>query len=203
MSTGTSSTSTSSNFSSQYNPAQYGLLGQSNSGFYQGLGSIPLGGYGAATTSDGDFSSIFSALNSGGTFGPGLNSNTGPAGANPQALAMVTEGATEATAALLNRLAPLDTSVESQYKGTVFGGLSGGLSIFDMIGTVANSVTGLIPLSGSISRYLVAAGPAFGALSGVMGLFQGIRALKGAEPVKLQSSAEDMESYSSDDDRSA
>jgi hypothetical protein len=198
MTTGSTSTSNSStsNTFAQYNPAQFGLQGQANNGYYAGLGSIPLGGFGATNSgTDGSFDSLFSSLNSSGTFGPGLNSNLGPAGANSQAISLASEGASAASFALLNKLAPTDLPPEALYSSSVFGTQGSGLSIFDTLSTVASGIAGTLPLKGKGQELVLALGPAIGALGGLFGLFRGLGAAFKTPTVRAHSSKEALQDY--------
>ncbi|MDX1919868.1 MAG: hypothetical protein SFU25_03940 [Candidatus Caenarcaniphilales bacterium] len=187
----------------QFNPNQFGLLGLPNSGFFNGLGAYPLGGFGATTSStDGSFDSLFSSLNSSGTFGPGLYNNLGPAGSNPQAIATATEGAHAFTSSLLNRVSPLDLPPEALYSSSVFGRQSSGMSFLDTLGTMTTSLAGIIDF-GQDSRtrqLLISVSPAIGALNGVFGIFQGLRAANNTPTVRTMSTPEAIEDYKSDDD---
>ncbi len=178
MSTGTNINNSpiSNNTFAQFNPSQFGLQGTANNGFFAGLGGIPLGGFGATNSGDGSFDSLFSSLNSSGTFGPGLYSNLGPAGSNPQAISVATEGAAMATTALLNKIAPIDMPVESQFSSSAYGTLMSGASLFDTLSVVANSFAGIIPLNGVARQVAQGAGPVIGAIGGIFGVLQGLRA---------------------------
>lgn len=201
MTTGTTGVSTSgfgSNF--QFNPSQFGIAGLPNSGLFAGLGAIPLGGFGQTGTADGDFSNLFSSLQSSGTFGPGLYNSLGPSGSNPQAIALASEAATAGTSLLLNKLSPLGLPPEAMYSSSVFGSLNSGTSLFDTLSSFANGIAGTLPLSGSAARMLQAAGPAFGAVSGILGVLQGLRAYNNKPTVSLASSPDAVDDYIEESD---
>jgi hypothetical protein len=186
-----------SNTIPQFNPTQFGLLGLPNSGFFNGLGGIPLGGFGPAGGAvDGDFSSLYSSLQGSGTFGPGLYSNLGPPGSNPQAISLAAESANAGTSALLYKLAPLDIPPEAMYSSSVFGYLASGLSVIDTLSAFANGIAGILPLNTFASRAISSAGPVLGALSGILGIARGFKestSAQNVDPALSTDAAEDLE----------
>jgi len=202
MSTGNTTTTTNNNNNSsvfgsnyQYNPSQFGVVGLPNSGYYAGLGGYPIGGFGQISPADGDFSSLFSSLQSSGTFGPGLYNTLGPNGVNPQAMALASEAASAGTTLLLNKLAPLNLPPEALYSSSVFGNLNSGISILDTMTAFANGIAGTLPVGGSFARLVNSAGPALGAMSGILGIAQGIRAYSNKPTVAPQSSPLAIDDY--------
>lgn len=187
----------------QFNPSQFGLLGLPNSGFFNGLGAIPLGGFGpTGGSTDGSFDSLFSSLNSSGTFGPGLFNNLGPAGSNPQAIATATEGAQMFTTSVLNRLSPIDMPPEALYSSSVFGRQGSGMSFLDTLGTMTNSLAGIVDFGTNTKTrdLLYSVSPAIGAFNGMLGIFQGFRAAANQPTVKTMSTPGAIEDYQSDTD---
>ncbi len=155
---------------------------------------LPIGGFGPTGQTD-SFESLFSSLNSSGTFGPSLYSNTGPAGANSQAMALSTETATSLTSALLNKIAPLNLPPEALYSSSVFGNFSSGMSLLDTLGTMASGIAGNLPLEGRSAQIAQMVSPALGALSGLAGAFQAMRVAFSTPPVIAKSSPAAIEEY--------
>lgn len=155
---------------------------------------LPIGGFGPVGQTD-SFESLFSSLNSSGTFGPSLYSNTGPAGANSQAMAISTEGATALTSALLNKMAPLNLPPEALYSSSVYGGMTSGLSWLDSLGTIANGIAGTLPLNDKTGQIVQMISPAFGALSGLAGAFQALKFVFNTPPAMAKSSEAAIEEY--------
>ncbi|MDJ0624972.1 MAG: hypothetical protein QNJ31_01225 [Candidatus Caenarcaniphilales bacterium] len=180
----------------QYNPNQFGTIGLANSGYFNGLGAYPLGGFGATGgNTDGNFDSLLSSLNSSGTFGPGLFNNFGPAGTNPNAISIATEASSSATSALLNKISPLDLPPESLYSSSVFGGLSSGMSFLDSLSTMSQGIAGLFGTSSDFARYAYSVGPVLGAISGVVGITQGLRAVFNTPIAQPRSSQDAVRDY--------
>ena len=160
--------------------------------------TLPIGGFGPVGQTD-DFGSLLSSLTATGNFGPNLYASSGPAGANPQAMAIATEASHAFTHSLLHKIAPLDTAPEDLYSSSMFGGLNSGLSIIDTLSSVANGIAGTLPLDSKSAKIVQAASPALGAVGGVLGIFQALKATLFRKPVVLKSSKGAIEDYQLED----
>jgi hypothetical protein len=181
------------NTSNQFNPSQFGQTGLPNSGYFNGIGGLPLGGYGP-TNYNGDFSSLLSSLNSSGTFGPGITNNLAPANTNPQAISTLTEGASYLTTSLLNRFSGSSVPPDALYSSSVFGKNTSGFSWLDTVGMISGSLGGLIKDKNS-QNILLMLPSAFGALNGISGIFKGLQVAKSTPPALPMSSPDAMEDY--------
>ncbi len=170
-----------------------GLSGLSGVNGLNGLNGLS----GATTSLTGTGGTEFDSLISGLQIGPNLNNITSGSSVNSQAISTMTESAQAATSLLLNKIAPLQNAPESLYSSSAYGTLHGGLSVIDILSSVFNGVAGLLPINGKVSKYAQAAGPALGAIGGVIGSLQSLRVGLTAQPIQPQSDPSALEDYES------
>lgn len=169
-----------------------GINGLSGQNGLQGLSGLTGNTTSLAGTDGTEFDSLISGLQ----IGPNLNNVTNSSSVNYQAIATATESAHAATSLLLNKMAPLKAP-ESLYSSSAYGNLHSGLSIVDILSSVFGGVAGFFPVDGKIAKYAQAAGPALGAIGGVIGSLQSLRFGLNASPIQPQSDPSALQDYES------